>query len=140
MKNEFGVESLLGTPEFEKVIFVLDEVPTKQNISDFAIQGNLYPEPMDETAWALPGYLSDDFNLFFVLAPNVGRHWTMTCSKVTIENGHEITAMSNVVPTGSGLNAVAQLSKSSAIELLAYFKTLEANGVGHFDRELWRQA
>ena len=121
-------------------MFVLDKQPTKANISDFALQGNLTPEPMDETAWALPGYLSDDFNLFLVFAPNVGDRWTVTCSKVTIENGNQITEMSNVVPTGSGLNAIAQISKSGAIELLAYFKTLEANRLGHFDSEIWHLA
>ncbi|EHL95159.1 hypothetical protein HMPREF9103_03131 [Lentilactobacillus parafarraginis F0439] len=138
--NDSGIESQLGTSAFEKVMFVLDKQPTKANISDFALQGNLTPEPMDETAWALPGYLSDDFNLFLVFAPNVGDRWTVTCSKVTIENGNQITEMSNVVPTGSGLNAIAQISKSGAIELLAYFKTLEANRLGHFDSEIWHLA
>ncbi|AKP64353.1 hypothetical protein FC99_GL000582 [Levilactobacillus koreensis JCM 16448] len=128
----------LGTPEFEKTMFMLDVAPTAANIKDFALQGNLYPEPLDDTAWALPGYLSDDFNMFLVFAPNVLHHWTVTCSKVTIENGKDITEMSNVVPTGSGMNAVAHVSKAGAIELLAYFKTLEANGLGHFDDEVWQ--
>lgn len=133
-------ELKLGTEDFEKTLFVLDQIPTKDNISDYALQGNLVPESLDGTAWALPGYLSDDFNMFLVFAPNVLDNWTVTCSKVKIQNGNEITEMSNVVPTGSGLNAVAQLSKSGAIELLAYFKTLEANHLGHFDENLWQYA
>lgn len=133
-------ELKLGTPAFEKTIFVLKKVPTRANIQEFALQGNLSPEPLDETAWMLPAYLSDDFNLFLIFAPNVLDKWTITCSKVTIRNGNEITAMSAVVPTGSGLNAIAQISKGSAVELLAYFKTLAINSLGYFDDQLWRQA
>lgn len=128
----------MGTEEFEKVIFVLDQVPTVSNIESFAIDGNLKPERLDEIAWFLPAYLSDDFNLFFIFAPNLNKKWTITCSKVEIIEENTITHMSNVVPTGSGLNAVAHLSKSAAVNLLAYLETLAANRLGHFDDELWR--
>lgn len=84
--------------------------------------------------------MSDDFNLFLVFAPNVAGYWTITCSKVTIESGHRVTEMSNVVPIGSGLNAIAQLNKSDVIELLAYLKTLQTNKIGHFDNQIWRLA
>ncbi|MTV82172.1 hypothetical protein GM612_05835 [Lactobacillus sp. CRM56-3] len=134
-----GPEAKLGTPAFENTLFVLDQVPTEANITDFAMQGNLYPERLDDVAWAMPGYLSDDYNLFLIFAPNVMTHWTVTCAQVEIVNGNEITHMSNVVPTGTGLNAIASISKSGAIELIAYFKTLAANGLGHFDENLWRQ-
>ncbi|GAW99484.1 hypothetical protein IWT30_01454 [Secundilactobacillus mixtipabuli] len=134
-----GPEAKLGTPEFENTLFVLDQVPTQDNIEDFAMQGNLYPEPLDDVAWAMPGYLSDDYNVFLVFAPNVLDKWTITCAQVEIVNGNEITHMSNVVPTGMGMNAIATVSKSGAIELLAYFKTLQANGLGHFDENLWKQ-
>lgn len=133
-------ELKLGTTAFENTVFILDIEPTQENIKDFALQGNLYPESIDGTAWALPGYLSDDYNIFLVFAPNVLDNWTITCAQVTIRNGNEITSMSNVVPTGTGLNAIAQISKSGAIELLAYFKTLEANKLGHFDEEIWQYA
>ncbi|MCB5221889.1 hypothetical protein [Lactiplantibacillus pentosus] len=133
-----AVDAQLGTEAFEKVIFMLDVIPTANNIQEFALQGNLYPEPIDETAWALPGYLSDDYNVFLVFSPNVLNHWTVTCAQVKIENGHDIIEMSNVVPTGTGMNAIAHASKAGAIELLAYFKTLEANGLGHFDDEIWK--
>ncbi|WP_420806514.1 hypothetical protein [Secundilactobacillus odoratitofui] len=134
-----GPEAKMGLPEFENTLFVLDVAPTQANIEDFAMQGNLYPEPLDDVAWALPGYLSDDYNLFLIFAPNVLENWTITCAQVEIVNGNEITHMSNVVPTGTGLNAIASISKSGSIELLAYFKTLQANGLGHFDEELWKQ-
>lgn len=134
-----GPEAKLGTPGFENTLFVLDKVPTQKNIEEFAMQGNLYPEPLDEVAWAIPGYLSDDYNIFLIFAPNVLDKWTITCAQVEIVNGNEITHMSNVVPTGTGMNAIASISKSGAIELLAYFKTLAANGLGHFDENLWKQ-
>ncbi|WP_288528600.1 hypothetical protein [uncultured Secundilactobacillus sp.] len=135
-----NTELKLGTREFENTLFILDVVPTQENISEFALQGNLNPESIDGTAWALPGYLSDDYNIFLVFAPNVLDYWTITCAQVTIENGNEITSMSQVVPTGTGLNAISQISKSGAIELLAYFKTLEANKLGHFDDKIWQLA
>lgn len=47
--------------------------------------------------------------------------------------------MSNVVPIGTGLNAVNQLSASAAIELIAYLKTLEVNHLGYFDEEIWKK-
>ena len=44
--------------------------------------------------------------------------------------------MSETVPTGMGLNVVNELSPSSAIELIAYLKTLEVNNLGYFDEEI----
>lgn len=134
-----GPEAKLGTSAFENTLFVLDKIPNETNIADFAMQGNLTPEPLDDVAWAMPGYLSDDYNIFLIFAPNVLDRWTITCAQVEIVNGNEINHMSNVVPTGTGLNAIASISKSGAIELLAYFKTLAANGLGHFDEDLWKQ-
>ncbi|POD84037.1 hypothetical protein S101258_01805 [Lactiplantibacillus plantarum subsp. plantarum] len=52
-----AVDAQLGTEAFEKVIFMLDVVPTANNIQEFALQGNLYPEPIDdETRGRWPGY------------------------------------------------------------------------------------
>ena len=47
--------------------------------------------------------------------------------------------MSETVPTGLGLNAVNELSPSSAIELVAYLKTLEVNELGYFDEEIGKE-
>lgn len=65
--------------------------------------------------------------------------WSITFSQVQIENGTDVVAMSNVVPIGTGLNAVNQLSASAAIELIAYLKTLEVNHLGYFDEEIWKK-
>ncbi|WP_324196236.1 hypothetical protein [Bombilactobacillus apium] len=92
----------LADPHFEQTMFLLDVAPQKNNITRFAFQENLLPEAMDDLAWALPAYLSADFNLFLIFAPILPDQWTITCSQVTIAPGQRITAMSNVVPIGRG--------------------------------------
>ncbi|WP_076461353.1 hypothetical protein [Limosilactobacillus caccae] len=136
MHPEIRPEMKLGMKEFENTMFMLRAQPTELNIDKFAIQGDLFPQRIDDTAWGLPAYLSADFSLFFVFAPNVGGRWAISCSRVEIANGNQITAMSETVPTGMGLNAVNELSPSSAIELIAYLKTLEVNGLGYFDEHI----
>lgn len=136
MHPEIRPEMKLGMKEFENTMFMLRSQPTDLNIERFAMQGDLYPERIDQIAWGLPAYLSTDFNLFFIFAPNVNEHWAISCSQVEITNGNQITAMSETVPTGMGLNAVNQLSPSSAIELIAYLKTLEINNLGYFDEHI----
>lgn len=110
MKPKITPEMKLGTKEFENTMFMLNIAPREENINRFALQGNLIPERLDEVAWFLPVYLSTDFNLFFVFAPNINNRWAISCSQVHIENNNQITAMSETVPTGLGLNAVNELS------------------------------
>lgn len=139
MKPKITPEMKLGMREFENTMFMLKAIPCEENINRFALQGNLNPERLDNIAWFLPAYLSADFNLFFIFAPNVNNRWAISCSQVHIENNNQITAMSETVPTGLGLNAVNELSPSSAIELVAYLKTLEVNGLGYFDEEVGKE-
>lgn len=139
MPLEITPEMKMGMQEFENTMFMLKVAPNKGNIDRFAMQGNLTPEPLDDLAWFLPAYLAEDFNLFFIFAPNVNGHWAISCSQVTIQNGNEITGMSETVPTGMGLNAVNELNPASAIELVAYLKTLESDGLGFFDEEIGKE-
>lgn len=139
LKDFITPEMKMGRPDFENTVFMLIKQPTALNIKEFAMDGNLYPEPIDQVAWAMPAYLSDEYNLFFIFAPNMKGRWSISCSRVKIKNGNEITAMSNVVPIGSGLNAVNQVSPASAINLVAYLKTLESNKLGYFDENIWRK-
>lgn len=122
-----------GSPEFENAIFILKQPITAKTAPLFAFHDNVVPEPMDAEAWAMPAYLSADFNLFFVFAQNMGTNWSATFAQVTIENGNQITSMSNVVPTGTGFNALARVDRHAAIELLAYFETLAASNLGHWE-------
>ncbi|CAJ1221802.1 hypothetical protein [Limosilactobacillus fermentum] len=139
LKDTITPEMKLGRPEFENTVFMLNNPVNALNLDHFAFQGNLLPEPIDEVAYAMPAYLADDYNLFFVFAPNMRERWSITFSQVQIENGTDVVAMSNVVPIGTGLNAVNQLSASAAIELIAYLKTLEVNHLGYFDEEIWKK-
>ena len=136
MHPQIHPEMKLGMKEFENTMFMLRSQPTELNIDLFALEGDLLPQQIDDIAWGLPAYLSSNFNLFFVFAPNVGNRWAISCSQVQIKNGNQITAMSETVPTGMGLNAVNELSPSSAIELIAYLKTLEVNHLGYFDEHI----
>lgn len=136
MHPQIHPEMKLGMKEFENTMFMLRAQPTELNIDRFALEGNLLPQRIDNVAWGLPAYLSSNFNLFFVFAPNIGNRWAISCSQVQIKNGNQITAMSETVPTGMGLNAVNELSPSSAIELIAYLKTLEVNHLGYFDEHI----
>lgn len=139
MKPKITPEMKLGMEEFENTMFMLKVAPTELNIDKFALGGKVFPERMDDVAWALPAYLSDGFNIFFIFAPNVANRWAISCSRVEIASGNRIVGMSETVPTGSGLNAVNQISPNAAIELIAYLKTLESNGLGYFDENIWRQ-
>lgn len=136
MPPKITPEMKLGRKDFENTMFMLKVRPTDKNIDQFAMDGNLVPERLDQTAWAMPAYLSEQFNLFFIFAPNIKDHWAISCSQVKIKNGNEVTKMSETVPTGMGLNAVNELSPSSAINLIAYLKTLEVNGLGYFDEHV----
>ncbi|WP_225351669.1 hypothetical protein [Loigolactobacillus coryniformis] len=53
-----------GSPEFENAIFILKQPITAKTAPLFAFHDNVVPEQMDAEAWAMPAYLSDDFNLF----------------------------------------------------------------------------
>lgn len=139
MHPKITPEMKLGMKEFENTMFMLKKAPTNHNRDQFALQGDVLPEPLDDVAWALPAYLSTDFNLFFIFAPNINHHWAISCSQVQIEDGNKVTAMSETVPTGMGLNAVNELSPSAAIELIAYLKTLEVNQLGYFDEEIGKR-
>ena len=102
-------DMMLGRTDFAQTIFVLKSAVTPANCHQFMTANQLTPEPLDDVAWFLPAYLSADYNLFFILAPNFHGHWAITW-----------------------LNAVNQIDPTAALSLVAYLKTLEANGWGYF--------
>ena len=81
MKPKVTPEMKLGMREFENTMFMLKAIPCEESINRFALQGNLNPERLDNIAWFLPAYLSADFNLFFIFAPNVNNRWAISCSQ-----------------------------------------------------------
>lgn len=50
MHPEIRPEMKLGMKEFENTMFMLTTAPTELNIDRFAIQGDLYPQRLDDVA------------------------------------------------------------------------------------------
>lgn len=118
-----NVEITPGTKEFGKMVFRLNNPVNSENISVLNYNGAELEEIQDGV-YAQPAFVSDDFNLFFVVTQLIGDDWIVAFSKATIENGNEITDLSDPIPTGEGLNMLGQVSADDANNLLSYFNTL----------------
>ena len=118
-----NVEITPGTKEFGKMVFRLNNPVNSENISVLNYNGAELEEIQDGV-YAQPAFVSDDFNLFFVVTQLIGDDWIVAFSKATIENENEITDLSDPIPTGEGLNMLGQVSADDANNLLSYFNTL----------------
>lgn len=121
--NQDNVEITPGTEEFGKMVFRLNNPVNAENISVLNYNGAEL-EQIQDGVYAQPAYVSDDFNLFFVVTQLIGDDWIVAFSKATITNGNEITDLSDPLPTGEGLNLLGQTSADDANNLLNYFGTL----------------
>ncbi|KRK39163.1 hypothetical protein [Levilactobacillus parabrevis] len=121
--NQDNVEITPGTEEFGKMVFRLNNPVNAENISVLNYNGAEL-EQIQDGVYAQPAYVSDDFNLFFVVTQLIGDDWIVAFSKATITNGNEITDLSDPLPTGEGLNLLGQTSADDANNLLSYFGTL----------------
>ncbi|MFD1548345.1 hypothetical protein [Levilactobacillus fuyuanensis] len=121
--NQDNVEITPGTEQFGKMVFRLNNPVNAENISVLNYNGAEL-EQIQDGVYAQPAYVSDDFNLFFVVTQLIGDDWIVAFSKATIENGNEITDLSDPLPTGEGLNLLGQTSADDANNLLSYFGTL----------------
>ncbi|KRL97651.1 hypothetical protein ACUIJQ_05455 [Levilactobacillus hammesii] len=121
--NQDNVEITPGTEEFGKMVFRLNNPVNAENVSVLNYNGAEL-EQIQDGVYAQPAYVSDDFNLFFVVTQLIGDDWIVAFSKATIENGNEITDLSDPLPTGEGLNLLGQTSADDANNLLSYFGTL----------------
>jgi len=121
--NQDNVEITPGTEQFGKMVFRLNNPVNAENISVLNYNGAEL-EQIQDGVYAQPAYVSDDFNLFFVVTQLIGDDWIVAFSKATIENGNEITDLSDPLPTGEGLNLLGQTSAEDANNLLSYFGTL----------------
>lgn len=121
--NQDNVEITPGTEEFGKMVFRLNNPVNAENISVLNYNGAEL-EQIQDGVFAQPAFVSDDFNLFFVVTQLIGDDWIVAFSKATIENGNEITDLSDPLPTGEGLNLLGQVSADDANNLLSYFGTL----------------
>ncbi|HJE45555.1 hypothetical protein [Levilactobacillus namurensis] len=118
-----NIEITPGSKEFGKMVFRLNNPVNAENVSVLNYNGAELEEIQDGV-YAQPAFVSDDFNLFFVVTQLIGDDWIVAFSKATIENGNEITDLSDPLPTGEGLNLLGQVSAKDANNLLSYFGTL----------------
>ena len=121
--NQDNIEITPGSKEFGKMVFRLNNPVNAENVSILNYNGAELEE-IQEGVYAQPAFVSDDFNLFFVVTQLIGDDWIVAFSKATIENGNEITDLSDPLPTGEGLNLLGQVSADDANNLLSYFDTL----------------
>ncbi|UDM31661.1 hypothetical protein [Lentilactobacillus laojiaonis] len=125
-ENE-NFEVVPGSEEFSKMLFKLNEPLNDRNLSILNYGGNSLQEIQDNL-FTMPAYIADNFNLFFIVSPLIESDWVIAFSTATIENGNEITDLSEPMTTGEGLNMLGEVSPEDANQLLKYFNTLvEAN-------------
>ncbi|MCY9806753.1 hypothetical protein OXT66_04225 [Lentilactobacillus senioris] len=117
------IEVIPGSPEFEQMLFKINGEVNDDNLTVFNFGGNQLQEVQPDM-YAMPAYIEDDFNLFFIVAPLVENDWVIAFSTAEIENGNKITDLSEPMTTGEGLNSMGEVSPESANQLLQYFNTL----------------
>ncbi|KRK49448.1 hypothetical protein [Secundilactobacillus kimchicus] len=121
--NNEEVEITPGTPEFEKMVFKLNNEVNAENLGILNYGGNELQE-IQPGVYSQPAYVDDNFNLFFVITQLIEDDWLIAFSTATIENGSDITDLSEPLPTGKGLNMLGEVSPEDANNLLQYFSTL----------------
>ncbi|ANZ61860.1 hypothetical protein AYR62_04950 [Secundilactobacillus paracollinoides] len=122
-QDDETVELTPGTPEFEKMVFKLNQEVNAENLAILNYDGNELQQ-IEEGVYAQPAYVADDFNLFFIVTQLIEDDWIVAFSQATIENESDITDLSEPIPTGKGLNMLGNQSPDDANKLLQYFNTL----------------
>ena len=112
-----------GTEEFNKMVFKLSESMNDDTKQALSYNGNQLEEIQDGL-YVMPVYVTDDFNIFFVVSQLIEDDWIVAFTEATIENETEITDLSDPIPTGEGLNLLGEHSPNDANQLLKYFETL----------------
>ncbi|KPN79804.1 Uncharacterized protein RZ56_04730 [Apilactobacillus kunkeei] len=112
-----------GTEEFNKMVFKLSESMNDDTKQALSYNGNQLEEIQDGI-YVMPIYVTDDFNIFFVVSQLIEDDWIVAFTEATIENETEITDLSDPIPTGEGLNLLGEHSPNDANQLLKYFETL----------------
>lgn len=131
MADDNQVEVVPGTDEFEHMLFKLNMEVTPNEITTLNYNGNELQQVQDGL-FAMPAYVQEDFNLFFIVSKLVEDDWVMAFSTATIENDNEITDLSEPMTTGKGLNVLGGVSPEDANNLLKYFNTLADAGRGEW--------
>ncbi|GAK48195.1 hypothetical protein LOSG293_210190 [Secundilactobacillus oryzae JCM 18671] len=121
--EEMDQEITPGTPEFEKMVFRLNEGVNAENLQVLNYNGNEL-HAIQDGVYTQPVYINENFNLFFLITQLIGEDWIVAFSQATIENENEITDFSEAIPTGTGLNMLGAQSPEDANRVLQYFNTL----------------
>lgn len=112
-----------GTPEFDKMVFKLNEPVNAENVTTFNF-GKEQLHEIQQGIYVMPAYIADDFNLFFMASQLIEKDWVISFSEATMENGTDVTDLSEPITTGKGLNLLGVHSPETANKILKYFNTL----------------
>ncbi|MHA8138473.1 hypothetical protein ACYATM_05480 [Lactobacillaceae bacterium Scapto_B20] len=126
-----SVEITPGSKEFNNMVFRLNQPIVNGNTEFLNYAGNQL-EALQDDIYVMPAYVRDDFNLFIVVSKLIADDWIIAFSKATIENGNEITDLSEPIPTGEGLNMLGEREPEEANSLLKYFNTLIESNRGEW--------
>ncbi len=130
-QNNDEVSVVPGTDEFKKMLFKLNMEVTDDNLGVLDYNGNQL-ERVQDGLYAMPAYIGKDFNLFFIVSQLIEEDWVIAFSNATIENGQDITDLSEPMTTGKGLNDLGVRSPADANQLLKYFNTLADTNRGEW--------
>ncbi|MBW1605481.1 hypothetical protein [Lactobacillus sp. Sy-1] len=128
---EDSVEITPGSKEFNNMVFRLNDPVVNGNTEFLNYAGNAL-EPLQDDIYVMPAFVNDDFNLFIVVSKLIANDWIIAFSKAKIENGNEITDLSEPIPTGEGLNMLGERQPEEANSLLQYFNNLIENNRGEW--------
>ncbi|MCT6822478.1 MAG: hypothetical protein M3005_01225 [Apilactobacillus sp.] len=112
-----------GTEQFTKMVFKLNGDLDDSTIKSLEYNGNTVEEIQDGI-FVMPVYVEEQFNIFLVVSKLIEDDWIVAFTQATIENGSEITDLSDPIPTGEGLNMLGDQNADEANQLLKYFETL----------------
>lgn len=112
-----------GTEQFTKMVFKLNGDLDDSTIKSLEYNDNRVEEIQDGI-FVMPVYVEEQFNIFLVVSKLIEDDWIVAFTQATIENGTEITDLSDPIPTGEGLNMLGDQNADEANQLLKYFETL----------------
>ncbi|MFC7281516.1 hypothetical protein [Apilactobacillus apinorum] len=112
-----------GTEQFTKMVFKLNGDLDDSTIKSLEYNDNRVEEIQDGI-FVMPVYVEEQFNIFLVVSKLIEDDWIVAFTQATIENGSEITDLSDPIPTGEGLNMLGDQNADEANQLLKYFETL----------------
>ncbi|AEV95563.1 hypothetical protein [Pediococcus claussenii] len=128
--NNQDVEITLGEPRFNTMLLQLNHGIDAENASEYNFMGNTTQE-VGENVWAVPAFLSDDYNLFFLYTAIDTEEWVVAFSKAKIGEGQ--FELGTPMTTGEGLNQLFEHDKDRAKMVMGFVNDMAKAGEG-----VWR--